>query len=545
MNASRRSYTTSDEIRPPPRVQGSDSEPTSFTWISTSTNKALTTLLEGSSALAQQPDDQPSVLRQLASEVQVLPEQLSEQSSVTVGRLLHLWVFGAVCTSFFIVPLFLLLLPYWIGHTKVGAWKEASARNAVLPDNASRGPDDDLFLGLPTSCRAGGASPVSPDDLTGINDNYPDNGAMRLSVRPSAPVLCLYNNSLYRRADGRDFLPRHLPLNLCSGLVYWSMGLAAGRLSSRVPEFERRYGIEQLHRVRAAQGSAIPVYVTVGGHAEDAADMYLLGVSPPTRALFVADVLMNIRRHRLDGVVVHWVAHGSELCRERMKDPLTWLADLLADLRDILALNFPDGSGLVGLMVPADVPLANSMLSQLGDRVDILLLATHMITEVVPAAEGPMASFRAMKSFLERLRAYAELRPKICVSLSLAIYARRGETERPLPATNVSRRVGYRALSELCSDAPFRQVANASKAIVRAAAEDGTWYSVDSYESLRRKLSYGKEGPRDRDMCVLVHDLDMDAYAEPCRGSERYILLRHVLNASTDANLFNVHPYLP
>ncbi|KAH7957460.1 hypothetical protein HPB52_019097 [Rhipicephalus sanguineus] len=515
-------------------MRGSNS--TFVTWTSSSTNKASTSFLEGPSAQHQS----GRRLDTFVSEVQVRPEQLSDP--VTSGHLLHVWVLGAVCTSFFIVPLFLLLLPYWIGSTKVGTWKEAAASTRTL-DTASKSTHSDLVVALPTPCRTSSVSPVD-DDLTGINDNYLDNGVLRLSVRPSAPVLCLYNNSLYRHADGRDFLPRHLPLNLCSGLVYWSMGLAAGQLTSRVPEFDRRYGIEQLHRVRAAQGSSIPVYVTFGGHTEDAADMYHVGISPSARAVFVAGVLMSLRRHRLDGVVVHWVAHSNELCRERMKDPLTWLADLLVDLRDILALNFPQGSGLLGLMVPADVPLANAMLSQLGDRIDIVILDIHTVTEVVPAVEGPMASFHAVKSFLERLRAYADLRPKMCFSLSLGIHVR-DETHRPLPATNVSRRVGYRAVSELCSGTPSHQLANASIAIVRATADDGTWYSLDSYESLRSMLSYGKKSPRDQDMCVLVRDLDMDAYALPCRGGERYILLRHLLNASTDSDIFDIRPYLP
>ncbi|KAL1419396.1 hypothetical protein MTO96_005132 [Rhipicephalus appendiculatus] len=503
-------------------MRGSDSN--FVTWISSSTNKASTSFLEG-----------PSAQRLDTLVTEVRPEQLADP--VTSGRLLHVWVLGAVCTSFFVVPLFLLLLPYWIGNTKAGTWKEATTSTRI----ASRSTHNDQIVVLPTSCRARSVSRVD-DDLTGTNDNYIDNGVFKLPVRPSAPVFCLYNNSLYRRADGRDFLPRHLPLNLCSGLVYWSMGLAAGRLSSRVPEFDRRYGIEQLHRIRAAQGSSIPVYVTFGGRTDDAVDMYLVGVSPPARAVFVANVLTSLRRHRLDGVVIHWVAHSSELCRERMKDPLTWLTDLLIDLRDILAFNFPQASGLVGLMVPSDVPLANAVLSQLGDRIDIVILDIHTVTEVVPAAEGPMASFRAMKSFLEKLRAYADLRPKMCVSLSLAIHVR-DETQRPLPATNVSRREGYRAVSELCSGAPSHQLANDSVAIVRATA--GTWYSLDSYETLRSKLSYGKKRARDPDMCVLVRDLDMDAYALPCRGSERYILLRHLLNASTDGDIFDINPYLP
>ncbi|KAH6941000.1 hypothetical protein HPB50_011974 [Hyalomma asiaticum] len=532
MNAS--PSTTSDEVRPPTRVPGTEGEHTFFTWISTSTNKASTSFLEGLTV--------PSGRLADSSEVRVLPEQPPGPLPSTARHLLHVWVLGAVCISSFVVPLFLLLLPYWIGHTKLDAWKEVTASTRIHTTGRGAHHDDPLSV-LPASCRARNVSPVD-DDLTGINDNYLDNGALKLPVRPSAPVLCLYNNSLYRRADGRDYLPRHLPLNLCSGIVYWSVGLVAGRLRSRAPEFDRRYGIEQLHRVRAAQGSAVPIYVTLGGQSEDAADMYLLGVSPSARALFVADVLMSLRRHRLDGVVVHWVGHSSERCREIMKDSFTWLADLMADLREILALNFPKGSGLVGLMVPADAPLANAMLSQLSDQSDIVILDIPAVTEVVPTAQGPMATFHAVKGFLERLRAYAELRPKMCISLSIAINAR-DEAQRPLPATNVSRRAGYRAVSELCSATPFRQVANTSAAIVRAAAEGGTWYSLDSYESLRRKLSYGKRGPRDRDMCVLVRDLYMDAYAAPCRGSERYILLRHVLNASTDAYLFDIRPYLP
>ncbi|KAK8785468.1 hypothetical protein V5799_008166 [Amblyomma americanum] len=458
------------------------------------------------------------------------------------------------------MPLFLLLLPYLASHTKASAWKEAFAtpKNAEVPVEARKGSatlplsaGDDPLLGLPPACRGKSADPLA-DDLTGINDDYPDNSALRLPVTPTTPVLCLYNNSLFRRQGGHDFLPRHLPLNLCSGLIYWSMGLAAGRLRSRAPEFDRRYGIEQLHRIRAAQRSSVPIYVALGGYPEDAAEFYLLAASPPARAPFVADVLMNLRRYRLDGIVVHWVAHGNEGCRARMKDVVTGLADLLDDLRAVLALNFPDSAGLVGLMAPADVSLANSMLSHLGDRADLVLLSTYTTLEAVqvPAGEAPAACYRSMKSVLERLRSYADLRLKMCVSLSLALHARGGGgSQYPLPATNISRMAGYRAVFELCgsSGSGFRAVegADETKSIVRARTEDGTWYSLDSHESLRRKMSYGKGGPGDRDMCILVHDLDLDAYATPCRGKERYILLRHVLNASTEGNIFDVRPYLP
>ncbi|KAH9377258.1 hypothetical protein HPB48_006937 [Haemaphysalis longicornis] len=474
--------TTSDEAGAPTARETFD-ETTFFTWTSSGTNKESTSVIEDCPPVSLA--GRTAAADCLSQAHQAGFSQPPNAALVRGGLLLHLWLFCAVCAMFFVVPLFFIVLPYLTNHARPNAWRAPSTSAGKAADPIPNNATPDSLLDLPPACREKGSLALN-DDLAGINDTYLDNSGLQMSPSPNAAVFCLYNNSRFRRAGGQYFLPQHLPLNLCSGVVYWSMGLTGGRVTSRVPVFDKR-----LCRRRA--------------------DFYRLGADPPARAVFVADVLLKVKRYNLNGVVVHWVAHGSEPCLAQPEKPFSVVADLLDDLRTILALNLPEGSGIVGLLVPADTNLANALLSAVGDRADILFFTNYATSEVVQAAatEAPSASFRTMQNFFQSLRTYEQYRPKICAGVSLAPHVRKsGAARSPLAPTNVSRMVGHRAVFELCDMAtfvPFREVLgpDAGAAIVRNRGEDDLWYSLDGYETLRLKLSYGKARASDADMCVI------------------------------------------
>ncbi|KAL1418173.1 hypothetical protein MTO96_026186 [Rhipicephalus appendiculatus] len=77
------------------------------------------------------------------------------------------------------------------------------------------------------------------------------------SNESSRPIFCLYNNTrvyAWRNITKSSwtYVFATLPFALCPYVVYWSVGIEDGNLTSRQPNFDEQYG---LHRLRAIADS--------------------------------------------------------------------------------------------------------------------------------------------------------------------------------------------------------------------------------------------------------------------------------------------------
>ncbi|CAN8004522.1 unnamed protein product, partial [Ixodes hexagonus] len=188
------------------------------------------------------------------------------------------------------------------------------------------------WLGIPESCLA----QVSLTD--NVHNLRMSDGASTPTNTKGVPLFCLYNNSRFRKAQRWDYLPKHIPYQLCPTIVYWSMGVRDGKVISRVPEFDVRYGIWTLRATieKYRPNTATGILMALGGYPEDSAHFSRLGRDSILMSKFAANILKKLVRHKLNGITIHWRgmqgACGSP-------DDFTTLADFVQAIRKLYMLN--------------------------------------------------------------------------------------------------------------------------------------------------------------------------------------------------------------
>lgn len=122
-------------------------------------------------------------------------------------------------------------------------------------------------------------------------------------------LICVFNNSRFRKAQRYDFIPVIMPLSLCNSLLYWSVAVVDGVVRNRVPEFDVHYGVYRLPELvlrLATGGSLPPLLIGVGGHREDSAHLSRLGRDSVIHSKFGASLLRFSDRHGIGGAVIDW-----------------------------------------------------------------------------------------------------------------------------------------------------------------------------------------------------------------------------------------------
>ncbi|KAL1418174.1 hypothetical protein MTO96_026187 [Rhipicephalus appendiculatus] len=133
------------------------------------------------------------------------------------------------------------------------------------------------------------------------------------SNESSRPIFCLYNNTrvyAWRNITNSswNYVFATLPFALCPYVVYWSVGIEDGNLTSRQRNFDEQYG---LHRLRAIADSlnfkAVKILLALGGYPEDAPHFWRLGWDKELKERLMGNVADSLHRFGLNGITVHWV----------------------------------------------------------------------------------------------------------------------------------------------------------------------------------------------------------------------------------------------
>ncbi|KAK8767289.1 hypothetical protein V5799_005930 [Amblyomma americanum] len=376
------------------------------------------------------------------------------------------------------------------------------------------------------------------------------------------PVYCIYNVTRFRRPKGYGFLPLHLPLAYCPGIVYWSWSLPGGQLTSRAKEFDEQYGLAAIKALSMQQSTTVDLFLTLGGYREDSADFHKLETDPTTRHRLVQDFYAAYLRYNLSGLNLHWVPN-TRACETIFGGNVPRLGEFIHSIRALISLNVRNpGVFAVSAMVNPRELAQMEFFRAIRGHLNLTFFKTHEHSRTNSFNEYCGNSVMVLESQLARLKPFFRtpvVSPStldtdhqhtgvLCISVSLSLYARQGgHLQQPAPPQIVSATPGFMSLFEVCdSKLAFNERVNRVPGCV-VKRTHGPLLQVtiafDSAETLRTKMAkLGDYG----DACVLVYDVDFDNYREGCSGGwERYLMIRHLYSARVRRSWFNLSEHLP
>lgn len=370
------------------------------------------------------------------------------------------------------------------------------------------------------------------------------------------PVYCIYNVTRFRRPARYYFLPFHLPFALCPSVVYWSWSLPGGNLTSRAKEFDERYGLAVFKKAAQDQNETVDIFLTVGGYAGDSAGFYHVQNDYKARHRLVHDVYHAYRRYELSGFTLHWVPNG-RICESMFGSSVPRLGEFIDNLRLLISINVRNSLFKVTAMVDTQENIQMEFFRAHQNRLNITFFKAHHLLPANNFDEYCEHSVPVFASQLARVKAFflpPKPQPKandtaLCVSMSLALYARQGYgLERPAPPQPVSQAPGYIALFEVCdSKLNFSDVLNSVPGCVFGKTSGSllnVTFAFDDITTLHAKMTVLGNGTQ---LCVLLYDVDFDNYREECRHSlgSRYLMLQHFYSARINDSNFNVTHFIP
>ncbi|KAH7965165.1 hypothetical protein HPB49_004554 [Dermacentor silvarum] len=481
------------------------------------------------------------------------PPELEEEHTPRADRFcIMIWITGAALTFPLVVAAWLLLVPILV-HTN---WTMAPAPPA--PTVALTTPSTvDPWQNVPPACLVPVALPPLTPPLT-VGAPVAVGNSSNVTGRP---IFCLFNNS---RVDTSSFYhtPRwhyvfeELPFTLCPNVVYWSVGIENGELTSRLPMFDEWYGLYRLRNItNSLNYPAVKILLALGGYRQDAPHFSRLGRDDDVMELLMRNVKGAVMRYGLNGVTVHWVEPDAD-CRG--PDDQRLLKRLLRRLRTLFDVSLP--GGLVTVIL--DPGFANERLAhEAADVVDHFFLSTQ---HIVPSNQMKLDQFcegvtQGMHEALRRL-ASAVVPPKLrrsqlCLTDSVLPFLVKGALNARMmlaysPDAIDTRVPVYWGCNRpgVCRIDPagYSCFMHVVQNVTTDAFDD--WVFLTSQVSvLRERLSWAAIGlsqiaaePDDPPhACVLLLDFYGDNFVDQCSGSfSRYAFANHFYYGTLGYPLF-------
>ncbi|KAG0425529.1 hypothetical protein HPB47_027301 [Ixodes persulcatus] len=275
--------------------------------------------------------------------------------------LFEMWFVCLMTLAALIIPLGLILAPY-LGYY-IPAF-DAGGSTAVTTPNPWTNVDE--------SCLAQVKLADNVHNLR-TDDASPATGP---GQKVTTAVFCLYNNSRFRKRLRWDYLPKHIPFQLCPNVIYWSMGIRGGKVISRVPEFEVRYGVWALRATQERYAPSTPgkIHMALGGYQEDSAHFSRLGRDSVLMTKLAADILKKLVRHRLDGVAIHWRDMQGTCGSPRDLETLRELAESIRRLYLMNGLPY-----FVSVIIDTTAGVEHEW--QLVNSLDFIFFETHRLND--------------------------------------------------------------------------------------------------------------------------------------------------------------------
>ncbi|KAH7959281.1 hypothetical protein HPB49_009913 [Dermacentor silvarum] len=410
----------------------------------------------------------------------------------------------------------------------------------------------------PDPCQAPSPDVPNAENLTSVAhyyrlDNFSD------PARPRQAIYCIYNVSRFRRPNGYGYVVQDLPMALCPAIVYWSWKLSGGTLTSRAKEFDNRYGLTVIRQSAHYENAKVDVILTVGGFREDSADFHKVQHDEITQHRLIQSVYTISKQYSLAGINLHWIPND-ESCERLLGGRAPHLHEFVMRLRALLAINGRSKWFSVTAMVDPRDRSQMEFFRVLANQLNLTFFRTHDLAPLSDFDQYCGNSLPRFRSYLQALTPFFHHnvsssatpaappphRNKLCISMSLALYARQGYTmDLPSPPQSVSGTPGYIALFEVCdSKLNFREKArHIPGCVVRRTA--GVLlelaYAFEDTSTLSAKMS--TLGPKN-ESCVLLHDLDFDNYRRRCYHSTQYLMLLYFYDARKKHSTMNISQYL-
>ncbi|KAG0425530.1 hypothetical protein HPB47_027302 [Ixodes persulcatus] len=293
------------------------------------------------------------------------------------------------------------------------------------------------------------------------------------SGKVTTAVYCLYNNSRFRKRLRWDYLPKHIPFQLCPNVIYWSMGIRGGKVISRVPEFEVRYGMWVLRATQERYARSTPgkIHMAVGGYHEDTAHFSRLGRDSVLMTKLAADILKKLVRHRLDGVTIHWRDMQGTCGSPRDLETLRELAESIRRLYLMNGLPY-----FVSIIIDTTAGVEHEW--QLVNSLDFIFFETHRLNDS-DAIGWCRENRRAEFDFLKGLENNAPIlfsTAKVCIVVSMGISTsdyrnlQSGvmEVVTARPVSNISNVPGMAALFEMCTSGTVDMLGGPAECRIRS-----------------------------------------------------------------------------
>ncbi|KAH9383829.1 hypothetical protein HPB48_025599 [Haemaphysalis longicornis] len=387
--------------------------------------------------------------------------------------------------------------------------------------------------------------------LTDVIKDLDTHGAAPMSrpARHVADVICLYNNTRFRKLQRLDYLPAHMQLGFCQALLYWSVDVSGGTVRSRVPEFDVNFGVWKLRSLKSSltPGDGISgILVALGGYHEDSAHFSRLGHNRALMSRFGGSVAKFVVKHGFDGVLVHWKGIGASCGSHEDARTLGKLLELLSRLFSINAYTFVGGA-----ILPAVKETAMEVTRAIATAASLIVYETHEMAGYDVFQSCTSAS-DMVKSFMDDMKTTAASTrpaqlPVQCVSLSAGIrstlaYDLAGKSV-PIPDPvhlyyKSSQRFGMAAAYDMCRALAISAVTPDSSSLpgcvlyrlpkVNVTTEEistrsqtipiGTTidrqFAYESATEIARQASTTSTTKARR--CVAVYDLDLDLFKGTC-----------------------------
>ncbi|KAH9380578.1 hypothetical protein HPB48_017312 [Haemaphysalis longicornis] len=450
---------------------------------------------------------------------------------------------AALCTPL-LMSIWLFSLPFLIPANTTRLSITPTQPVTLLSRNTTRPtqPTIDTFVGVPDKCRANVAvKDISGGDAIEVTSPVGNNAGPKIAHAKS--VFCLFNNSRFfsilDHADNKiiAYAAQSLPLQFCSHVVYWSLGIEDGQLKSRTPVLDQTYGLYQIRNAaKDRRITDLRVLVALGGYGADLRHFSLLRSNPALMTRFQESLLLEAALIPLDGITIDWSTapaecHGSSDTAD--------LNALLRAIRDaFIRSQQPDK--LVTVMLGhgvSNVALAESVV----DVVDHFFIDTRSIKMAAQSSVRDTCKYvsmlvgQAMQPYLTATKIGED---KICTTESLSpldALSRYSSTRNTFDIIS-GRQLGREKFTKFCDlpDLCFDTQATKSCLLFRGPFSNTT---VRSFAHLY--LYSEAETIRDRNtklfrgygFCTMVNDLDYDHFGGRCHRFGWYVLMRYLHKA--------------
>ncbi|KAH6923694.1 hypothetical protein HPB50_005164 [Hyalomma asiaticum] len=461
--------------------------------------------------------------------------------------LLQVWALSTAAAGTLSLPLGLFILTYVsTGSGGKSGTLPTAGRPAVSftgfasPSVITPGP----FSGVPARCLR--SVRLNDPNVSIVSTTYTPTGFQRTLHQ----IFCVFNVSRLGRAN--SMTPIDMPLDYCSSIVYWSLGVvASGAVESRVEQFDSTgVGLykwrDMLDRI-GLQDTRI--MLTIGGYPQESAYFSRLGRDSGAMARFVTSLMKIVLKSYANGIVIDWVQPEPGCGRPEDRITLSLLIDAIRLAYRTSAAVV--GGGEIAVTISKHVVLAREVMILVADRVDWFFAQTQLIEP--STAHGVDLCFswaQAHGHVIGSLRGRGLYVEKICAGFSMAPLLAEGWQDRGrLPVVNAlssatSPDTGRATTSmvNVCSspmDPPCKVTSNAGCLIFRKlhlpgnASFPAPFYIFEGRDLMHTSLSIGNVTTK---FCAVLYDLDFDNFRTPCPALNAGVFagLSHLVSVTVD-----------